>query len=376
MSLYLGKDSGGINSILHITSSSYSEAVLKSGIQPNTIFHTGISYPVAEIFELTNVQSYSNSYHSGIVGTLPTLAITSISSRFISNNIPICFIAVDGKLMHNHCMNYNMRSFIWDYMDTNSFPSSIYVGHSSIVPSNLYKYKALGGITGSSISIILTSLSYNTVSGNIVNTSTLFNISSNISISASDIIVNGTSLKNTKFISLKDVSASKTFIGNSSGDVLSVLNSVPPSSVKLSVTPSRIYMQNSYNEFIFDTSIGKLSILNFGNIFYTELSSTSTTATWYTNINITSGNAIVLCSYNSVGTSAVWSTFYVASTIFTDMYSAVTSASGTTVAFSAAISIVSGNYKLVIKRTLIRLGSDGNMGSAGLPEFSKYLLLK
>ena len=375
MSFYLGKDNIN-NNILHITSSSYSEDVLKSGVQSNTIFHTGISYPVAEIFELANVQSYSNGYHSGIVGMLPILAITSIADRFNSGNIPICFIAVDGKLMHSHCMNYNMRSFIWDYMDTNSFPSSQYIGHSSVIPSNTYKYKALGGITGSSISIILTSLSYNIASGNIINTSVLFSTSNTISISASDMIIRGTSLKNAKFISLKSVSSSKVFVGNASGDTLSVLNSTTPSSVKLSIVADRIYMQNSFNEFIFDTLIGKLSTLNFGNISYTVLSSTSTTVTWHTNIDIAVGNAIVLCSYNSVGTSALWSTFYVTSTTFTDMYSAVTSASGTTVAFSTAVAVVSGSYKLIIKRTLIHLGVDGDMGLAGPPEFSKYLLLK
>lgn len=49
---------------------------------------------------------------------------------------------------------------------------------------------------------------------------------------------------------------------------------------------------------------------------------------------------------------------------------------GTTVAFSAAVAVVSGLYKLIIKRTLIHLGVDGDIGSSGYPEFSKYLLLK
>ncbi len=382
MSLFIGNGTGG-NALLHVTSNIVDANTIAGGPLPTTVFHTDIPFVTAEVFTLQGIVRVNNGYYTGTIGTLTTDAIAAIRSRFVGTLSPVVLVAVDGVIQHTHGLIFNARSFIWDYLDTNSLPAGAYTGHSNVIPSSTYRYKMVNGILGSSISLIVSSLSYNSVDGAIVNTANSLFTGTSASISAADVIIRGTSLKNTKFMTFSNVGVAAAFVGNSSGSKVSIVNNAGSTSTQLYIGNSAITLKNNLNETIFDSNLGKISTVDVSNVpGYTTIVHNPGTGyrEWViNNIVATEGGAILFMTNfpTTLQIAGVWSTLYIGSSTYTFLYDMVVTSRNTTYGVYIKVALVSGVWRYVIKMQLDYLAPGGDYGSPHTsPVFNRMVVIK
>lgn len=378
MSLFIGKDINN-KSLLHITSSVESASNLASYPISSTVFHTGIKYITAKVFTLTSITIVSNGYFDITSGRLSDDAISYISSRFYSGEIPIVLVVKNGVIDYSHEPVLNSLSYIWNYMDTGSPPAGTYTNHFSNIPTYTNRYKWVNG-SASTLKIIVTSLQY---SGGVI--SPLDNLfkGSGVSLGNNSIVVNGTNLGELNYITFKNIGASDTFSCNTVGDLLSVVGySASNTKMHLEATNNNVSIKNSLGDSVFSSSIGQSYVSYTTVIHYTYLTGSASTpnSSWYINnvIAVNSKGCIFAASISDfpvTQANGLWSFCYVATSSTLALFSLVTSSSGTTYSYSLKTLSVGGVLRYVISRELVRLGSDGNPGTLIPPPFTCHVYI-
>lgn len=367
MSLYLGKDNNNV-SILHITKDSVPLNSLKTGKLPSTIFLNNLDFVTGVLYNLSDIRFISNGYYNVTTGRVPYSAISAISSRFTSNLIPIVFVIGDNKVLSSFENIYNADSYIWDYLDTGVLPNSGYTGHSSSIPSSIYKYKVVNG-SYSSLSLLVTNLSFNVNTKTIVFTNNVFSYGGSISISKNDITINGTSLTTIPFMTHKPLTNVNGITGNAAGDKLYIPNVVNADGCSLYGNSSRVYIKNSSGNYLFDTDLGAVYTLEY-NITptYTVLKNTNMEKEVYiNNISPVLGKGVFFIihphpfSPSNLSRQALWSILYIATTGETPITRVIASASNTTYEYLIKVSNITGVYRYHIIRRLVYL-NNGDLG--------------
>ena len=381
MSTYIGKNSKA-NSPLIITKGSHSISDMKASVVPaDTIFSTTLPFLECEVFDLTNLTLTNNGYFKNVwIGTLSTNAINYVSSRLSSASyVPVILYAVNGTIVNDFGRIYNAHAYIWDFLDTDRLPDSGYINHCRPFPTSTYKHKAItwsGQVTD--MKMIVLSLDISNNKDSITNTMMhKFSNSNELLLHNNSIIVNNVNLASLKYITLKNISAKLTLIGNAAGDTISIPNyKLPNKNTELHVTPNRTYIKNSNNEYLFDTNIG---YVHFKGCIIPTIKYSSGLNNYYVDNFIVppNGGGIIIStvfpqyySYNASKKHVAYSSFYVYSTIKTSLAELPVTASDTTYLYTIYVDILNGIKRIVLGRELIYLGTDGNLGFPPTPNIS------
>lgn len=389
MSLYVGKNSAA-GSPLIITSGTHSLAEMTSSTLPSdTIFSTSLSFLEAEVFSLTNIKNINNNYYSKVVtGMLDPTAINYIYTRLLSpTTIPVILYAVDNKIVSGFTRVFNASTYIWDFIDTGSLPNSVYVGHTRPFPTSVHKYKAIQyNASASSIKVIVLSLNIAKDGSYISNSSgTVFDTSNSVFVNSSSFVVNGVNLASLKYVTLKNINAGLQLSGNSAGSLLSIPNlNLPTTKCELVANSTRVYIKNSNNEFLFDSSIGAIHYDSSFIAALTLLPSVGSVTRFYVNNYVVPASGGIITSflfpqyYAYLGSSiqVAMSNFYIFSATKTVLYALSVTASGTTYEYSMYVGLVNNVRRLILEVTLVRMGADGNPGFPPMPYIKAIATIK
>jgi hypothetical protein len=147
---------------------------------------------------------------------------------------------------------------------------------------------------------------------------------------------------------------------------------------------TRVYIKNSNNEFLFDSSIGAIHYDSSFIASLTLLSTTSSAKIYYVNnYQVPASGGIVTSyvfsqyySYDATNHSVAMSDFYVFSGTKTVLYQLSVTASGTTYEYRIYVDLVSSIRRLMLEVALVTLGSDGNKGAPPAPYIKAIGIIK
>ena len=103
-----------------------------------------------EISPLLDSSKITNDWNTLVEADLYIIAVSDdaisyISSRFYSGEIPIVLVVKNGVIDYSHEPVLNSLSYIWNYMDTGSPPAGTYTNHLSNIPTYTNRYKWVNG---------------------------------------------------------------------------------------------------------------------------------------------------------------------------------------------------------------------------------------
>lgn len=223
MSFYIGKDSQN-NSVLHITGSTETEAVLKNGVTNSTVFHSDLKYLSFEEFTPIAIYPKGSTSYSGLTtpGGNMCLFGNEFYEKFSSNNRRMFFMSVNGASYITPILTGTyIRNFIYSvhwYSTSNpDFSSASGVYDSLDYPTSVYKYAFIMSAS-TSIRCIVS----NYTDGSFIVPPTVGN---SISLNNSQIVVKGVDMRTYKYLSIGTINTIDPTI-NINGNIYQLVNSV------------------------------------------------------------------------------------------------------------------------------------------------------
>uniref|UniRef100_UPI004048662E hypothetical protein n=1 Tax=Aliarcobacter sp. TaxID=2321116 RepID=UPI004048662E len=182
MSFYLGKDNNGI-SVMHLTKDIHSKVDMKSGVLPDTVFHSSLRY-------LT-----FNKYVCKLVNNTTFELSNELIDRINNDNLCFFFV-INGNLISSIRTAFGVDAGNPEYLIFHSTISNIY--DISVNPTYSYKYIITSGYNISSVSLIMLNLDEN---GSFI-TNPNYDESKGIFISRTDLSINNINLLDFKYVSI------------------------------------------------------------------------------------------------------------------------------------------------------------------------------
>lgn len=251
MSLYVGKDSTGTG-VLHLTQGDTDLVSMKSGILPNTVFHSLLRYTTWVEYPLTPVTRESGNVF---------LRLDRSVAADIGANRRLFLVSIGGTIIQYISQVYEFDS-VYGYRNGGWFGRWYGGGHqfydeSGIPDGGHYDYLPPAGIDLSNSKLYVLNL---TDSG-YININTPAN---DIQISNSNITVRGVNLLNLKYVSPVKINNVDTTL-NLGGHLIQLINSYTFNPSRLSLISNRSESSIKRNGEAIFTSLAKCNINYLGS---------------------------------------------------------------------------------------------------------------
>lgn len=226
MSFFIGKDNND-RAVIHITSDTVSESVIKSGEISSTIFHSDLQYLGFEVFEPSEVYTKNPTSRSG--KTTPGGKMCSFTDdfylKFSGNSRRMFFMSVAGESYMTPILTGTyIRNFVYTvhwYSTANpDFSTSDGVYNSLDYPTSTYKY-AFIMTSSTDIKAVLSNYS----DGNFIVPPTSGN---DIYLDKNEMLVNGVDLREYRYICSGTINSIDDTT-NINGNTYQLINSTPKS---------------------------------------------------------------------------------------------------------------------------------------------------
>lgn len=291
MSFYLGKDSGGVNNILHLTSNTHTATEMKTSIFDDTIFHSSLKYLEYSVDTL-------NIYNSSVI-------YPSNDTIDKINNSGLCFFFVINGVLQPAIKTLFSASRK-EPARVLFHPTPTYIYDVYPTPSYTNKYIITSGYA-SITSAYLIFVNINNVGTYINNTS--HNPALGITLNSTSVLVNNINLLNYKYLSIGDINTIDTTISvPGSSTKLQLINSINnATSMKVDSLNRTIYKgthpiftySNASNKYMYSSTLTYTTPVY--NEYFASPMGTVTTVTNVTNLQLPLGRFSIFIITGSSG---------------------------------------------------------------------------